>query len=84
MRISTILCLVCAISLTACTPNSDPDAKRDEAVSSPSNAPASKQAGYRMLGAIIPVDGELHFIKATGPQVTIAAHAIASSCSSDP
>ena len=211
MRISAILCLVCAISLTACTPNSEPDAKRGEAVSSPSNAssanepapsaaerpatsdpspkydsasdkpaadtasgelnldqlvfsvpegwqrkqasstfvlaeftlpkadggdadgrltvstaggsveanvdrwrsqfggkpdsakeeskeinglsvtvvdfggefsgqggpfaPASKQAGYRMLGAIIPVDGELHFIKATGPQATIAAHA---------
>ena len=38
-------------------------------------APATKRAGYRMLAAIVPVDGELHFVKATGPQATIAAHA---------
>jgi hypothetical protein len=38
-------------------------------------APATKRAGYRMLAAVIPVDGELHFIKATGPRATIAAHA---------
>jgi len=38
-------------------------------------APPTKRVNYRMLGAVIPVDGELHFIKATGPQATIAAHA---------
>jgi hypothetical protein len=38
-------------------------------------APATKRPGYRMLAAIIPVDGQLHFIKATGPEKTIAAHA---------
>lgn len=38
-------------------------------------APPSQRANYRMLAAVIPVDGELHFVKATGPQATIAAHA---------
>jgi len=38
-------------------------------------APVTKRAGYRMLAAIIPVDGELHFVKAVGPEATIAAHA---------
>ncbi len=38
-------------------------------------APAAIRPGYRMLAAIIPVDGELHFIKATGPEKTIAANA---------
>lgn len=38
-------------------------------------APASKRGGYRMLAAVIPVDGELHFVKATGPEATIAAYA---------
>jgi hypothetical protein len=38
-------------------------------------APAIKRSGYRMLAAIIPVDGDLHFVKAVGPQATIAAHA---------
>jgi hypothetical protein len=28
-----------------------------------------------MVAAIVPVDGQLHFIKATGPQKTIASHA---------
>jgi hypothetical protein len=28
-----------------------------------------------MIAAVIPVDGQLHFIKATGPQKTIASHA---------
>lgn len=30
--------------------------------------------GYRMLAAIAPVDGQLHFIKAYGPAKTMAAH----------
>jgi hypothetical protein len=38
-------------------------------------APAVKRPGYRMIGAVIPVDGELHFIKATGPQKTLDSHA---------
>jgi hypothetical protein len=38
-------------------------------------APPTKRANYRMLAAVIPVEGQLHFIKATGPQATIAAHA---------
>jgi hypothetical protein len=38
-------------------------------------APAAIRPAYRMLAAIIPVDGELHFIKATGPEKTIAANA---------
>jgi hypothetical protein len=38
-------------------------------------APATKRAGYRMLAAIIPVGDELHFVKCTGPEKTVAAHA---------
>ncbi len=38
-------------------------------------APAVKRSGYRMIAAIIPVAGELHFIKAVGPKKTIEAHA---------
>ncbi len=37
-------------------------------------APAVKRSGYRMIAAIIPVEGELHFIKAVGPQKTIEAN----------
>ena len=33
-------------------------------------APATTQPGSRMLGAIIPVEGELYFIKAVGPEKT--------------
>ena len=38
-------------------------------------APGEKREGYRMIGAIIPVDGQLHFIKAYGPEQTLAKHA---------
>ena len=38
-------------------------------------APAVKRPGYRMIAAIVPVEGQLHFIKATGPEKTIASHA---------
>jgi hypothetical protein len=38
-------------------------------------APPVKRSGYRMIAAIIPDNGQLHFIKATGPQKTIAASA---------
>jgi hypothetical protein len=38
-------------------------------------APAVERPGYRMIAAIVPVEGQLHFIKATGPQKTIASHA---------
>lgn len=38
-------------------------------------APAVERTGYRMIAAIVPVEGQLHFIKATGPEKTIAAHA---------
>jgi hypothetical protein len=38
-------------------------------------SPALKRPGYRMIAAVVPVDGQLHFIKATGPQKTIAQHA---------
>jgi hypothetical protein len=38
-------------------------------------APPVKRSGYRMIAAIIPDNGQLHFIKATGPQKTIAANA---------
>jgi hypothetical protein len=37
-------------------------------------APATKQPDSRMLAAIIPVDDELFFVKAVGPEKTIAAH----------
>ena len=36
-------------------------------------APAVERAGYRMLGAVIPVKGELYFVKAYGPEKTMAA-----------
>jgi hypothetical protein len=38
-------------------------------------APAMPSPGSRMLAAIIPVDGELFFVKAVGPEKTIAEHA---------
>jgi hypothetical protein len=38
-------------------------------------APGVKRPNYRMIGAVIPARGQLHFIKATGPQNTIAKHA---------
>jgi hypothetical protein len=37
--------------------------------------PSTERPGYRMLGAIFDVDGQLHFIKAYGPAKTMAAHA---------
>jgi hypothetical protein len=39
------------------------------------SAPATPLADYRMIVAAIPVGDQLHFIKAVGPQQTIAAHA---------
>jgi hypothetical protein len=39
------------------------------------SAPAAKQSGYRMIVAIIPVNGQLHFVKGVGPQKTMDAHA---------
>jgi hypothetical protein len=38
-------------------------------------APPVKRANYRMIGAVIPQESQLNFIKATGPQKTIANHA---------
>ena len=38
-------------------------------------APAVERPGYRMIAAIVPVEGQLHFIKATGPEKTLASHA---------
>lgn len=38
-------------------------------------APSVQRSGYRMIAAIIPVTGRLYFVKATGPQKTMAAHA---------
>ena len=38
-------------------------------------APAVQRPDYRLIGAIVPIDGQLHFVKATGPQKTMAAHA---------
>jgi hypothetical protein len=38
-------------------------------------APGVAREGYRMLAAIIPVGGQLHFIKAYGPEKTMARHA---------
>jgi hypothetical protein len=35
-------------------------------------APAVERPGYRMLAAIVPVGDQLHFIKAYGPQKTMA------------
>jgi hypothetical protein len=37
-------------------------------------APATPSPGSRMLAAIIPVEGELYFVKAVGPQKTMDAH----------
>jgi hypothetical protein len=38
-------------------------------------APGVDRAGYRMLGAIIPIKGQTYFVKAYGPEKTMAAHA---------
>jgi hypothetical protein len=38
-------------------------------------APAVKRSGYRMIAAVVPIEGQLYFIKATGPKGTIANHA---------
>lgn len=38
------------------------------------SAPTAPLTGYRMMVAVIPVDGQLHFVKAVGPQQTIAAN----------
>jgi len=38
-------------------------------------APGERRTGYRMIAAVTPVEGQLHFIKATGPQKTITSHA---------
>ena len=32
-----------------------------------------ERPGFRMLGAVIPVKGELYFVKAYGPEKTMAA-----------
>jgi hypothetical protein len=37
-------------------------------------APATSHPDYRMIAAIIPVEAQMHFIKATGPQATMKAH----------
>jgi hypothetical protein len=39
------------------------------------NAPAVMRPDYRMIGAIIPVNDALHFVKAVGPKKTIEDHA---------
>jgi hypothetical protein len=38
-------------------------------------APAVKRPNYRMIGAVIPVSNQLHFVKAAGPEKTIQSHA---------
>ena len=38
-------------------------------------APGEKRAGYRMIAGVIPVGSQFHFVKATGPEKTIAVHA---------
>ena len=38
-------------------------------------APATPKPGYRMLAAIVPLDGNLFFLKGYGPRKTIEAHA---------
>lgn len=38
-------------------------------------APAVKRPGYRMIAAVLPVEGQLYFVKATGPQKTMEMHA---------
>jgi len=37
-------------------------------------APPTKRPGYRMFAAILPIGAQNHFVKATGPEKTIAAH----------
>jgi hypothetical protein len=37
-------------------------------------APGEQREGYRMIGAIIPVGTQLHFVKAYGPEKTIEQH----------
>lgn len=37
-------------------------------------APAPTQPGYRMILAVIPIGDQLHFVKAVGPEQTIAAN----------
>lgn len=37
-------------------------------------SPPTKRPNYRMIAAIIPVEGELHFVKATGPAATMENH----------
>jgi hypothetical protein len=39
------------------------------------SAPAVKRPDYRMIGAIIPVGEQLHFVKAVGPKKTMERHA---------
>lgn len=38
-------------------------------------APGEIRPNYRMIAAVLPVGGQLYFIKATGPEKTIASHA---------
>jgi hypothetical protein len=38
-------------------------------------APATPKAGYRMLGAVLPLDNQMFFIKGYGPEKTVAVHA---------
>jgi hypothetical protein len=38
------------------------------------SAPTATQAGYRMIVAVIPIGDQLYFVKAVGPQQTIASH----------
>ena len=38
-------------------------------------APPVQRSGYRMIAAIVPVEGQLYFVKASGPQKTMAEHA---------
>jgi hypothetical protein len=38
------------------------------------SAPAATLPGYRMIVAVIPIGDQLHFVKALGPEKTIAAH----------
>jgi hypothetical protein len=40
-------------------------------------APGELRQNYRMIGAVVPVKGQLHFIQATGPQKTIASQTAA-------
>jgi hypothetical protein len=40
-------------------------------------APGEIRSNYRMIAAVVPINGQLHFIKATGPQKTIAAQSAA-------